>query len=965
MILDLGTVQSETENCVLQFRTEPVDPAQLTSIQSVHRGFLYQHLYSVGCLLNLLKLNDGTVRVERDEDLEVAAEDRKLFVQIKTRSRPLAPSDIEGSLENFEAIRTHYSRSAHEHKTEFVIVSNVELGVELERRNATGEYPSDVRFVLPSDKTISYPFLPPAWQDVNEGLKWCTKTAESAPFSSLIPETLVWKLAARVQFAATGEDADHRDHAFTRSSVQMLIEQYIEQLQDFPEIPDDYRPQINEPPLRTPHRIRLVSGLTGSGKTIWASWHSRHSSKNCVYFDVGGLPGQSVATSLAREMAARFLRPLSKEAAQLPAVAGLDLLRAACRRINLPEPPLVVLDNIHRLSVSDMRHILAACPNVYFILLCQPWQEKGALESHLQIESEQLQGWDEDTIAAVFADTGTSVSPQVARKWQKITAGIPLFVKNAAMLAARRTDGCAAKLADEVETGSHHCELAQENLLRMTLEVLNDVVLDIVEAFSLSEIPLSYSEVGDLLGALKHNDIKLGSIMRDLKGKGILQVFGNGKWKIHDAMRAPLADLPDRFSADQIIALQIKLRDILLGSFREVHDLGRLKAWMRLLAPTGEVETLVDISTHEWFHEFGDPDDLKAILVSVVESLEESEELRFWALDALVFWDFTRADGHDDAFRYLVEMEHLVNRGNLGEREQVAFALKRILQYGYKGDVAAVDEAYQTAEPLISQDRELSRIARYNYATALFRCGLPKRALALTEPLYMEYYDLFDLHPQDVFLASNKDVYERVSRRLGDWDGDTKRLADCLNLAAMCKRKNHESPRFTAIHAAKFYTVSGSYRSALKVNMDLADDFIDIGDAQSAREVLESNAIPLLRHAGLISLGVEVRSLYAVILAYCGDFQRARAEMASLAAYEGSLSERERAGVQDQRQLIEDIETGRVVLPERPSNRRFEKKEKTGRNAPCPCGSGKKFKKCCIGKTGFAKLVKDFEGRWD
>ena len=26
------------------------------------------------------------------------------------------------------------------------------------------------------------------------------------------------------------------------------------------------------------------------------------------------------------------------------------------------------------------------------------------------------------------------------------------------------------------------------------------------------------------------------------------------------------------------------------------------------------------------------------------------------------------------------------------------------------------------------------------------------------------------------------------------------------------------------------------------------------------------------------------------------------------------------------------------------------KKEKTGRNAPCPCGSGKKFKKCCLNK---------------
>lgn len=26
------------------------------------------------------------------------------------------------------------------------------------------------------------------------------------------------------------------------------------------------------------------------------------------------------------------------------------------------------------------------------------------------------------------------------------------------------------------------------------------------------------------------------------------------------------------------------------------------------------------------------------------------------------------------------------------------------------------------------------------------------------------------------------------------------------------------------------------------------------------------------------------------------------------------------------------------------------RKEKTGRNDPCPCGSGKKYKKCCLDK---------------
>ena len=26
---------------------------------------------------------------------------------------------------------------------------------------------------------------------------------------------------------------------------------------------------------------------------------------------------------------------------------------------------------------------------------------------------------------------------------------------------------------------------------------------------------------------------------------------------------------------------------------------------------------------------------------------------------------------------------------------------------------------------------------------------------------------------------------------------------------------------------------------------------------------------------------------------------------------------------------------------------------RVGRNDPCPCGSGRKFKKCCIGKIGY------------
>jgi hypothetical protein len=40
----------------------------------------------------------------------------------------------------------------------------------------------------------------------------------------------------------------------------------------------------------------------------------------------------------------------------------------------------------------------------------------------------------------------------------------------------------------------------------------------------------------------------------------------------------------------------------------------------------------------------------------------------------------------------------------------------------------------------------------------------------------------------------------------------------------------------------------------------------------------------------------------------------------------------------------------RLFYPERPLYR-------AGRNEPCPCGSGRKFKKCCLGKTAASSTI--------
>jgi hypothetical protein len=55
-----------------------LDPSQLTRIEAVHRGFLYQHLFAVGCLLFAAKAGASAIIVEADEDIEVVLPDGRV-----------------------------------------------------------------------------------------------------------------------------------------------------------------------------------------------------------------------------------------------------------------------------------------------------------------------------------------------------------------------------------------------------------------------------------------------------------------------------------------------------------------------------------------------------------------------------------------------------------------------------------------------------------------------------------------------------------------------------------------------------------------------------------------------------------------------------------------------------------------------------------------------------------------------
>src|SRR5207247_3235973 len=118
---------------------------QLARIEAVHRGFLYQHLYAVSCLLSAQSIGATSVVVERDEDLEIIIPSKRTYVQVKTRSVPLTHSDIEGALKRFDALRIEHSSGRREGLAAFVIAANVAPGPALLETLQAEDWPADVQ----------------------------------------------------------------------------------------------------------------------------------------------------------------------------------------------------------------------------------------------------------------------------------------------------------------------------------------------------------------------------------------------------------------------------------------------------------------------------------------------------------------------------------------------------------------------------------------------------------------------------------------------------------------------------------------------------------------------------------------------------------------------------------------------------------------------------------------------------
>lgn len=251
-----------------------LDPAQLLRIEAVHRGYLFQHLYAVQCLLSAATISAREIAVETDEDVEIQLDGVRIYVQVKHRKDALAWDDIEGAMLRFADLRGSHERSERQGAARFVIVSNAGPNGPLLQRMTKPDWPADVTIDWPQADLIDR-ILPAPKSSLMEAIQANCGLAEVLPFATLAPETLVWKLAGVVTLAATGEKAS-LDHVFVTEDLPALFEQLVLQLQDLPVPPVPYRVQQDEPDLFTADRVRLIVGYSGAGKTSWLAQAAQH-----------------------------------------------------------------------------------------------------------------------------------------------------------------------------------------------------------------------------------------------------------------------------------------------------------------------------------------------------------------------------------------------------------------------------------------------------------------------------------------------------------------------------------------------------------------------------------------------------------------------------------------------------------------------------------------------------------------
>ncbi|WP_457663456.1 YecA family protein [Sinorhizobium medicae] len=671
-----------------------------------------------------------------------------------------------------------------------------------------------------------------------------------------------------------------------------------------------------------------------------------------AYYDIVETPGPALAASIARELAARLYGRSGGALGEilLPGATGPEILRAIGNRAAARgEQVTLVLDNGHRLPAADIATLVEQGRDLNFVILCQPGRNVAELAALLQIQTETLQGWSTDTVALEASAHGCRADLPACQRLIQLTAGLPLYVQNAMVVTAAQYGGKLSALCDDLEGLTHEVETAQELILRRVLDGLSEAARDGLGILSLSDIPLEGDEAKALLRTtLAIDDKAVAARFRELRSTGLIESYSDGRVKIHDALRLLGRGHLEGQGNDAVRAAQIALKDIVSASLRRHWEPGKLHFYLRLLAVVGDIKTLVQFGTDELFHELGVLPEVLQFLENAVAAEDVEAEDRFWALDGLIFSAMKRG-AIEEAVAFNEASAGLLAEGQLGPDERLAHGMKTINILAAQEDEAGVRETIAEVIELLPDTPQHLRIFRYNAALAMFKLGNYELTIDEVSEIIQEYYELLGIEPADVMGRNSPELLPLI-RHVPDYVDHAKHLADALDLNAQALQHVGRVSPFGRIHSMKFYEIAHAFDSLVRVGQDLADEFLDRNDFIGARQVMETNLIPIVLQLKILDRIVPVRSQYAVILAYCGAFDAAEQEMARLLPYAEGLSEEGRAVLLNQRRLVGQIRAlgpppqWQPRVPIRPMTPRPIRK--VGRNQPCPCGSGIKYKKC-------------------
>ena len=566
----------------------------------------------------------------------------------------------------------------------------------------------------------------------------------------------------------------------------------------------------------------------------------------------------------------------------------------------------VVLDNAHRVAAADIAPLIAASSQLRFVLLAQPNASIARLEATLGISAEPLLGWSNETAAEEGSSLGCRGDYADYERLLTLTGGLPLYVQNALKIAAESYGGSVGRLCAALEQRTHIVETVQELILADVFDTYTDNERRAVAALSLSDVPLSQAEASAVLKrtfGLEAADA--ASAYRRLRSSGSIQIFGVDRFKIHDAIRPIGCAYLNDCGVATLKTAQQAIRDLLMVALPKEHDRQRVFLLLRMFVTLGNVKPLVEMATDELFHELGYMEEISAFLSETAASEHMPAEDRFWALDGLVFAHFKAGDDTDIQSK-LDRMDELVHENGLGLTERLTVGMKRMVFAAREGDVATVKSTMAELSRVLPQTPQHHRVAKYNYAHALFELGMMEECASSTLDLIVEYYDLLGLRLADVMGNNPDEIFPLLN---GDDDQTTnlKHLADALDLQSKAVRASGNNPGLAPIHAMKFYSMAQALDSFVRVGQEVVDDFVARNDYIGAREFIERNLMPTIVELKLAGRIIPVRSQYAVILAYCGAFDEADAEMARLAPYQEGLDARGQWELQNQRALIEHL----------------------------------------------------------